>query len=80
MGPRPAGLAHLPVYVAAPHLQNGALVPVLVDYMVPFGVLKLVWSSNKQLSPKVRAFVDFVVENVGRHPIAFKPARELSGQ
>ncbi|MBB4238434.1 LysR family transcriptional regulator [Rhizobium esperanzae] len=72
------GLAHLPVYVAASHIQAGSLTPVLTGFMVPFGSLSLVWPSNRQLSPKVRAFVDFVVENLAARPDAFRPAASLS--
>ncbi|MBY5440617.1 LysR family transcriptional regulator [Rhizobium leguminosarum] len=67
------GLAHLPVYVAEPHMRTGSLVPVLTSFMVPYGSLSLVWPSNRQLSPKVRAFVDFVVANFAARPDAFRP-------
>ncbi|PDT34917.1 LysR family transcriptional regulator [Rhizobium sp. M10] len=72
------GLAHLPVYVAQPHIRAGNLVPVLTAFMAPFGSLSLVWPSNRQLSPKVRAFVDFVVENFAARPEAFRPAAHWS--
>ncbi|MGG7576744.1 LysR family transcriptional regulator [Rhizobium sp. Nf11,1] len=72
------GLAHLPVYVAASHMRAGSLIPVLTSFMVPFGSLSLVWPSNRQLSPKVRAFVDFVVENCAARADAFRPAASLS--
>jgi DNA-binding transcriptional LysR family regulator len=68
------GLAHLPVYVAEPSLRNGALIPVLASFMTPFGSLSLVWQSNRQLSPKVRAFVDFVVERLATGNSAFQSA------
>lgn len=68
------GLAHLPVYVAAEAIRSGALVPVLLPHMVPFGSLSLVWPSNRQLSPKVRAFVDFAVERCATGADAFRPA------
>ncbi|MBB2753882.1 UNVERIFIED_ORG: DNA-binding transcriptional LysR family regulator [Rhizobium aethiopicum] len=71
------GLAHLPVYVAEPHIRAGTLIPVLTAFMAPFGSLSLVWPSNRQLSPKVRAFVDFVVENFAARPEAFRPAADL---
>ncbi|NKM23522.1 LysR substrate-binding domain-containing protein [Rhizobium laguerreae] len=67
------GLAHLPVYVAEPHVRAENLVPVLTSFMVPYGSLSLVWPSNRQLSPKVRAFVDFVVANFAARPDAFRP-------
>ncbi|OHV18717.1 LysR family transcriptional regulator [Rhizobium sp. RMa-01] len=71
------GLGHLPVYVAEPHTRAGTLTPVLTAFMAPFGSLSLVWASNRQLSPKVRAFVDFVVENFAARPEAFRPAADL---
>ncbi|RFB88645.1 LysR family transcriptional regulator [Rhizobium leguminosarum bv. trifolii] len=72
------GLAHLPVYVAEPHIRAGTLIPILNAFMAPFGSLSLVWPSNRQLSPKIRAFVDFVVENFAARPEAFRPAINLS--
>ncbi|NTF97842.1 LysR family transcriptional regulator [Rhizobium rhizogenes] len=66
------GIAHLPVYVAAPHIRAESLVPVLTSCMVAFGSLSLVWPSNRQLSPKVRAFVDFMAEHLAARPDAFQ--------
>jgi DNA-binding transcriptional LysR family regulator len=45
--------------------------------MVPLGSLALVWPSNRQLSPKIRVFVDFVVENMAARKVAFAPASKL---
>jgi DNA-binding transcriptional LysR family regulator len=66
------GFAHLPVYVAEPYIQNGKLIPVLLPFMMPFGSLSLVWQSNSQLSPKVRAFVDFMIERLASQKSAFQ--------
>jgi len=71
------GLAHLPVYVARPAIEGGVLQPVLADFMLPFGGLSLVWPSNRQLSPKVRAFVDFTIERLQSNPSAFLPVNIL---
>lgn len=68
------GLSHLPVYVAERYIRDGALIPVLTSFMMPFGALSLVWQSNRQLSPKVRAFVDFVIETFASRGGAFQPA------
>lgn len=57
------GLAHLPIYVAEPYLESGRLIAVLPSFMTPFGSLSLVWQSSRQLSPKVRAFADFIIEH-----------------
>lgn len=72
------GLSHLPVYVAEPYIRSGMLTPVLTSFMVPFGSLSLVWQSNRQLSPKVRAFVDFMVERLASQGETFRSAATLS--
>ncbi len=73
------GLAHLPVYVARPSVEGGALVPVLTPFMAPLGSLSLVWPTNRQLSPKVRSFVDFLVPQLARRVDAFRPAHAWPG-
>ncbi len=45
-------------------IAAGELQPVLAEFMAPFGSLWLVWPSNRQLSPRVRAFTDFVIEKL----------------
>lgn len=72
------GLVHLPVYVARPRIEDGSLVPVLTSYMAQFGSLSLLWPSNRQLLPKVRAFVDTVVEGLTARPEVFQPVRAKS--
>ncbi|MGM4910588.1 LysR family transcriptional regulator [Rhizobium sp. 768_B6_N1_8] len=67
------GLVHLPVYVARPRIEDGSLVPVLTSCMAQFGSLSLLWPSNRQLLPKVRAFVDTVVEELAAKPEVFRP-------
>ncbi|MEM6161330.1 LysR family transcriptional regulator [Erwinia sp. P6884] len=54
------GIAHLPVYVAEEAFKNRLLLPVLTKYMLPLGSMSLIWPSNRHLSPKVRAFADFM--------------------
>ena len=58
------GISHLPVYVAERYIQNGTLVPVLASFLAPFDSLSVVWQSNRQLSPKVRNFVDFLCKRL----------------
>ncbi|GGE21114.1 LysR family transcriptional regulator [Aureimonas endophytica] len=74
------GLAHLPVYVAADQIEAGMLIPVLTSFMRPFGSLSLVWPSNRQLSPKVRAFVDFIAESLTVRSNAFQAATAPSAE
>lgn len=54
------GIAHLPVYVAEDAFEEHLLIPILTRYMFPLGAMSLIWPSNRHLSPKVRAFSDFI--------------------
>lgn len=67
------GIAHLPVYVAESAIKNKLLQPILTEFMVPLGSLSLIWPSNRHLSPKVRAFVDFIINEVRANPAMFEP-------
>jgi DNA-binding transcriptional LysR family regulator len=67
------GLAHLPVYVARPLIDTGQLRPVLTTHMRPFGTLSLIWPTNRQMSPKVRAFIDFFISELAKKPDILAP-------
>ncbi|WJV55315.1 LysR family transcriptional regulator [Pectobacteriaceae bacterium CE90] len=54
------GIAHLPVYVAEEAFKKKSLIPLLTQFMSPLGSMSLIWPSNRHLSPKVRAFSDFI--------------------
>lgn len=58
------GIAHLPVYVAKQAINAGLLRPILEEFMVPLGAMSLIWPSNRHLSPKVRAFADFISQEL----------------
>ncbi len=68
------GLVILQESIVRPLLENGALVRVLANYDVsPNGLdnaLFAVYPSGRQLSPKTRAFIDFLVELFGSDAIA----------
>lgn len=61
-----AGLVQLHTYMAEPHLKSGALVQVLSDHAVDGPPISVLFPSNKQLPPKVRAFIDFVSETLAK--------------
>lgn len=46
------------------HLENGALVRVLPDYMTPSADIYAVYSSRRQLSKRIRTFVDFLAQRM----------------
>ena len=62
------GIGLLPLYAARDHLEQGRLVPLLSGWEVagPFGSMAhAVWLPTRHLPPKVRLFVDYLVEKMG---------------
>lgn len=53
------GLAYMPDFLAQDAIARGDLVRVLADHLTHTGQFSALWPSSRQLSPKVRAFVDF---------------------
>lgn len=54
------GVACVPDFAIRPQIADGSLVTILGDYIDHTGVFRAVWPSSRYLSPKVRAFVDFL--------------------
>ncbi|QQN62314.1 LysR family transcriptional regulator [Bradyrhizobium diazoefficiens] len=76
------GLAVLPTFVVSDALVSGQLTQVLGDYEFYDPSIRVVWPQNRQLSAKVRAFVDFLGARFGGVPywdkaIANGAARQL---
>jgi hypothetical protein len=59
------GLTSLPTFIVGADLQSGTLVTVLDAYMPQTLSLNAVYPTSRHLSPKVRAFVDFLAERFG---------------
>ncbi|MEO6277677.1 LysR family transcriptional regulator [Roseateles sp.] len=69
-----AGLAHLGVvqvtcFMASPLIKSGALVRVLEDWDAEPVPVYVVYPPNRHLSSKLRVFVDWVVELLGREAL-----------
>lgn len=62
------GIATLPSFIVGRDLQAGSLVPLLSDHLTQDLAIHAVYPHNRHLSPKVRAFVDFLVEQIGTRP------------
>ncbi len=56
------GIVLQPDFLAEPHLASGRLVRVLPDYEVPPIGIHAVYTSRSHLAPKVRSFIDYLVE------------------
>ncbi len=69
------GLAWLPLPIAHEHLRTNRLVEVLSDFAAPPAPLSLLYPSNRQLSPAVRAFIDFIAKHVTLQVPPPKPRR-----
>lgn len=62
------GLAVLPTFMIHRDLVSGRLVTVLDAFEVTDVAIHAVWPHHRHLSPKVRAFVDFLAERFGPVP------------
>ncbi len=63
------GVALLPCFICGDDLRAGRLVRVLPDWQAPpDGAVWAVYPAARHLSPKVRAFVDFLAERFGDKP------------
>lgn len=60
------GVACVPDFAVKVALAEGQLRTVLDSYMTRSTTFRILWPSNRQMTPKVRAFVDFVVERFGK--------------
>lgn len=58
------GIAYLPDFSVRPALDRGELVTVLDEWAGSSSTFWLLWPSNRQLLPRVRAFVDFMAEHL----------------
>jgi DNA-binding transcriptional LysR family regulator len=62
------GIILQPSFIVGGDLTRGTLVPLLADWETPSLNLYAVYLSHRHLSPKVRAFIDYVMESVGKEP------------
>ncbi|MEZ5464264.1 MAG: LysR substrate-binding domain-containing protein [Lysobacteraceae bacterium] len=58
------GIALLPTSVIADELADGRLRHVLPEWRLPLGILHVVFPSRRGMLPAVRAFIDFLVEEM----------------
>ncbi|WP_341702739.1 LysR family transcriptional regulator [Ferrovibrio sp.] len=62
------GIVRLPSFIVGPDLAAGLLVPVLEDFTPPPAGIYAVYPAQRYLTPKVRAFIDFLAERFGPEP------------
>jgi DNA-binding transcriptional LysR family regulator len=62
------GIGFMPDFLVGDALENGALVAVLDAHTIAPGQFSVLWPSSRQLSPKLRVFVDFMCEHLFSEP------------
>jgi DNA-binding transcriptional LysR family regulator len=63
-----AGITRTPTFVVGADLSAGALVPLLTEYRTLEVSIYAVYPQRRHLSPKVRAFVDFIAARIADPP------------
>ncbi len=58
------GIAYMSDFSVRDDLAAGTLVTVLDDYAVEKNTFRLLWPAGKYMTPKLRALIDFISENV----------------
>ncbi|MQB35015.1 LysR substrate-binding domain-containing protein [Rhizobium rhizogenes] len=58
------GIAFLPPFAVSAQIDGGTLVALMEDYIRETGEFAALWPTSRQLSPRIRAFVNFLAENV----------------
>jgi LysR substrate binding domain len=58
------GLACVPDFAVHGQIASGSLVKVLDEYVEHSGVFRAMWPASQHSSPKLRAFVDYMAENL----------------
>lgn len=62
------GIACLPDFMVREDIEQGRVQPVLDTYVVHQGTFRLLWPSSKHLSPKLRVFIDYMVDTLFAEP------------
>jgi len=62
------GIAYLPDFSVRDHLAAGRLLPILDDRCTYSNTVHMLWSGGRHASPKLRAFIDYVSENLPLNP------------
>lgn len=62
------GTAILPSIQVDADIKANRLIEVLLNYAPPVRSINLLYLRDRQMSPKLRSFIDFVVERFGNFP------------
>lgn len=62
------GIAQLPSFIVGTSLERGELTCLLHDFPIQEGAIHAIYPPARQMSRRVRAFSDFLVERIGKNP------------
>ncbi len=62
------GIARMPSFAVAEDIHNGVLQQLLADYRCPALTIYALYPQRRYLSPKVKAFVEFMAQSIGDQP------------
>jgi len=62
------GIVYLPSFIVGPDVQVAALASLLPEFVPTDTGIHAVYPHSRHLSPKVRAFIDFLAERYGPRP------------
>lgn len=63
------GLGYMPDFLARGAIAEGQLLRIPLDLPADEGRFWVIWPSSRQLSPKIRVFVDFVCARLFKEPV-----------
>jgi len=75
-----AGIARLSTYLINDDIRSGRLVHLFPDYEDDRSDIVAIYSEKKNLSPKIRAFIDHLVAMIGTVPPWERPVEPCQGQ
>lgn len=58
------GIACLPPFAIRSELSDGRLVSILEDWVIGTDQFNVLWPASRQITPKLRAFIDFMTEHL----------------
>jgi DNA-binding transcriptional LysR family regulator len=61
---RGLGLAFLPPFAVSSQIEQGTLVPLMAEFVRETGEFAALWPTSRQLSPRIRVFVNFLAEHL----------------
>lgn len=70
------GIIQLPTYLTKKTIDQGQLIPLLEEYTIAAEPIRIIYPSKKHLSPRIRMFIDFLIEQWTDMPIWEKKATD----